>query len=477
MFTCSLDNRSTTPLYEQLYRYIRIEIECGHLRANEKLPSKRTLCAHLKVSQNTVETAYAQLAAEGYLFTKPKSGYYVQKMDSPLIGEHAVKHIPSPEKTGNIPAELPTIYDFKTNEVDTDCFPFSTWAKLTRETLCEDSRKLLGAMHPQGEEGLRAEIARYLYDFRGIQTSPDRIIVGAGFEYLLGLAVQLLGRERLYAVENPGYPKIGKILGSNGVKITAIELDESGIRPDQIRQSGAEIVHVTPSHHFPLGIIMPIARRQQLLRWAEESESRFILEDDYDSEFRFSGRPIPALQGLDRSGRVIYFNTFAKSLAPSIRIGYMVLPEPLLDIYRRKFRFYSTTVPSFEQYTLRRFLHDGYFERHLSRMRNVYKIRRDKLLEAISRNDPTRKITVSGQDTGLHLLLHVDNGMSETQLVETAKKNGVRVYGLSGYYSAAPTVSRNQVVLGYAGFPPEDFDRAVGLLTEAWDIPSRPTSF
>lgn len=472
MLTCTLDSRSSTPLYEQLYLYIKEEIMNGHLRAKEKLPSKRTLCAHLKVSQNTVETAYAQLTAEGYVFSKPKSGYYVQTMGSPLIAEpHPAAFCGSTSQAKAMPkpSALPR-YDFRTNEVDTDRFPFSAWAKLSRETLCEDSRHLLEAIDPQGDEGLRAEIARYLHDFRGIEASPDRIIVGAGSEYLLGLAVQLLGREKLYAVENPGYLKIRKILGGNGAKTVSIPLDENGIRPDKLIDSGAEIVHVTPSHHFPLGIIMPAARRQQLLHWAAEADGRFILEDDYDSEFRFSGRPIPALQGLDRSGRVIYFNTFAKSLAPSLRIGYMVLPVPLLEIYLRDFRFYSSTVPSFEQITLRRFLHDGYFERHLSRMRNVYKAQRDRLLQEIGRYNRSRKITVSGQDTGLHLLLRVENGMSETQLVASALAAGVKVYGLSGYCSEPADVSGSHIVLGYAGFPPDDIADAVARLAKAWKI-------
>lgn len=472
MLTCPLDSRSPVPLYEQLYGYIKTEILNGHLCAREKLPSKRALCAHLKVSQNTVETAYAQLTAEGYVLSRPKSGYYVQELVSPLLAE--------PPKTGSrdaLPpraAETPTVlprYDFRTNEVDTGCFPFSVWAKLSRETLCEDSRRLLEAIDPQGDEGLRAEIARYLRDFRGIETFPDRIVVGAGSEYLLGLTVQLLGREKRYAVENPGYPKIHKILGGNGAGTVPIALDENGIRPDSLRASGAEIVHVTPSHHFPLGIVMPVARRQQLLRWAAEADGRYILEDDYDSEFRFSGRPIPALQGLDRSGRVIYFNTFAKSLAPSLRIGYMVLPAPLLADYRERFRFYSSTVPSFEQITLKRFLREGYFERHLSRMRNVYKTRRDRLLEEIARRNRGGRITVSGQDSGLHLLLRVDNGMSEEQLMEAALGAGVRVYGLSGYCAEPADVAGPRVVLGYAGFPPEDIADAVACLANAWNLP------
>ena len=475
MLTVSLDNRLETPLYEQLYRYIRGEIETGRLAAGEKLPSKRALCAHLKISQNTVETAYEQLTAEGYLLARPRSGYYVQRMEAPLrpatpFSPSAVSSVQ--EEAPSAETASPPLYDFRTNAVDTDHFPFSVWARLTREILCEDSRGLLRAVHPQGDPALRAEIARYLRDYRGILASPEQIVVGAGSEYLLGLAIHLLGRNRRYAVENPGYPKTRRIFEGGGAEVVPIRLDEDGLRVDGLRRSGADIVHVTPSHHFPLGTVMPVRRRMELLRWAEEAEGRFILEDDYDSEFRFAGRPIPALQGLDRNGRVVYFNTFAKTLAPSLRIGYMVLPEPLLALYQRDFLFYSSTVPSFEQHVLRRFLQDGYFERHLSRMRNRYKEKRDRLLEALARHDPGNAVRIRGAEAGLHLLLQLE-GRDEPALTAAAEQAGVRVYGLSGYYApdgAPPPGGMGGVVLGYAGFPPEQIEEAVALLAAAWGL-------
>lgn len=465
MLTIPLDGRAASPLYEQIYQYIRREIESGRLSAGKKLPSKRALSAHLKVSQSTVETAYGQLAAEGYLLARPRSGYYVQRLEAPppvLRTESS----PLPEASA---AQTPP-FDFSTSGVDTGRFPFSVWAKLTREILCEDARGLLQSVHPQGDPALRREIARYLRDYRGILASPDQIVVGAGSEYLLGLTVQLLGRAKGYAVENPGYPKTSRILEGNGAAVAPIGMDENGLRVDRLRRSGAEVVHVTPSHHFPLGTVMPVSRRAELLRWALEEEGRYILEDDYDSEFRFSGRPIPALQGLDPAGRVIYFNTFAKTLAPSLRIGYMVLPAPLLAVYRRDFLFYSSTVPSFEQHVLRRFLQEGYFERHLRRMRNQYKARRDILLAEFSRRDPGGKLQIQGADTGLHLLVRVC-GKEEDELVSAAEANGVRVYGLSAYYQegAAPK-GKGGVVLGYAGLPPEKIGEAVFRLAAAWEL-------
>ena len=472
MLTPVIDGESSLPLYEQLYRYIREEITTGRLAAYEKLPGKRTLAAHLRISQSTVETAYAQLTAEGYLIARPRSGYYVPPLEASL-GPPAERDAPAAVSSPSPEADAP-LFDFSTGEVDTTGFPFATWARLTREVLGEDSRELLRASPPQGDEALRREIARHLRAFRGIVASPEQILVGAGSEYLLGLAVQLLGRDASYAVENPGYPKIRRILQANGAPVEPVGMDRDGLRLDALQSSGARAVHITPSHHFPLGGVTPVSRRLRLLRWAEERPDRYILEDDYDSEFRFAGRPIPALQGLDRGGRVLYFNTFAKSLAPSLRIGYLVLPPALLERYRRELNFYASTVPRFEQQVLRRFLQDGHFERHLNRMRLRYKARRDALLAALERHDPLHRIAVSGQDTGLHLLLQVEDGWREDELVASAREQGVRVYGLSGYYGAPEQCAvKSAVVLGYAGVPPERMEEAVSRLSRAWNLERR----
>ncbi|MGN1008988.1 MAG: PLP-dependent aminotransferase family protein, partial [Butyricicoccus sp.] len=429
MRTYHLDTAVRTPLYEQLYRAIRQDIMTGVLAGGERLPSKRRLAEHLEVSQITVETAYSQLLAEGYVVSKPRSGYFVQQFERAAPAEAAP---PVPAR-----AEKPKPsyrYDFKTNIVDTDCFPFSTWARLLRGELTDKASKLLEAAPPQGVPELREEICRYLAEFRGIAVQPEQVVVGAGSEYLLNLIIQLLGRERVYSLENPGYPKLDHIFRAGGAQVAPIVLDHSGLRVDLLRESAASVVYLTPSHHFPLGVVMPAARRMAVLQWAEQGNDRYIIEDDYDSEFRYVSRPIPAMKELDHADRVIYLNTFAKSLAPSLRIGYMVLPYRLLDAFRERFGFYSSTVPSFEQYTLARFLSTGSFERHVSRIRNLYKARRDALLTALRQSCLAPVLHVSGAEAGLHILLTVTNGMSEAEMIETAAREGVRVYGLSEYY-------------------------------------------
>lgn len=463
MLTYHLNHHSKMPLYEQLYRAIRQDIMSGHLSSGERLPAKRPLAEHLHVSQITVETAYGQLTAEGYVYAIARSGYFVKQVEIP---PHTTCQ---PQPRSSQPPSPAFTFDFKTNVVDTNCFPFSTWAKLSRAVLTDYDRTLLLEPAAQGVRALREQICNYLYSFRGISVEPDQIIVGAGSEYLVTLLIQLLGRQRTYAIETPGYPKLTKIFQANDADTVPIPLDTEGLHFDALCASNASAAYLTPSHHFPLGVVTSAARRSALLRWVNEAENRYLIEDDYDSEFRFVSRPIPALKELDHNDKVIYHNTFAKSLSPSLRIGYLALPRSLLPAYQARFGSYASTVPVFEQYTLARFLETGSFERHVNRIRNLYKARLDTLLHALSQSALSGQYHISGAEAGLHLLLHMENGMTENELIEAAAANGVRVYGLSRYYigsvSACPPAT---VVLGYAGIPSEQISSAVSALERAW---------
>ena len=464
MLTPMLDSGGSMPLYEQLYRHIRGEIQAGRLAVGERLPSKRALAAHLKISVVTVEGAYNQLLAEGYLQSQPKRGFFVQAAEAPPVPAQEGPPLPPEE-----PPRPGFQYNFSTSAVDTGLFPFATWAKLMREVLSQQEATLLNSTHPQGVLQLRQAIASHLYRFRGIQAHPAQIVVGAGSEVLISLLVQLLGRESRYGVENPGYAKTHRILSSCGAEVVPIPLDSHGLRVDALEDSGVGVAHVTPSHHYPLGIIMPAARRQALLRWASQREDRYILEDDYDSEFRFSGRPIPALQSMDGGGRVIYLNTFAKSLAPSLRVSYMVLPPQLLERWRREFWFYASTVPSFEQYALAKFMEGGHFERHISRSRLRYKARREALLAAARDTGLTQVGSFAGGDAGLHLLLWMDRRWKEGELAARAAEVGVGVSPLSVCDLTPPPADRPPaLILGYTQVPPQDMTPALERLKAAW---------
>ncbi|MEG2930614.1 MAG: PLP-dependent aminotransferase family protein [Ruthenibacterium sp.] len=481
------------PLYHQLYARLADDMRAGRLAAGEKLPSKRRLAEQLRISLNTVDTAYQMLVAEGYLAARPRSGYVVCSLEQPM--PFAVQRAGCHEQTDTAPrakgadagaadadlsranfdAALGAVsaarYHFETAAIDTTLFPFKAWRRLQRDLLAGDP-SLLNHGHRQGDENLRRAIATYLHEFRGAQCTAEQVVVGAGIEYLLGLLARLFAG-RTFAVEDPGYARTHRILENSGANVAFVPVDSEGMTVDALRASGAQLAYVTPSHQFPTGVTMPVGRRTALLHWAAQAPQRYLIEDDYDSEFRFDGKPLPALQGLDDGTHVIYISTFSKSIAPAIRIGYMVLPPALLLRYREEFGFYSSTVSRFEQQTLCRFMDEGYFARHLARLRIAYRQRRDALVAALqSALGPGAKIY--GSHTGLHLLLQMDGGMTQAQLVAAAAQCGVHLTGLSDYYASAKTRAAcppATVVLGYAALPLAEIANAADALRTAWKKP------
>ncbi|MBQ3534163.1 MAG: PLP-dependent aminotransferase family protein [Clostridia bacterium] len=462
MLTYTFEKHSGVSLYEQLYCHIKEDILSGRLAAGERLPSKRTLSDHLEVSVITVKNAYEQLIAEGYIYSVEKKGYYVSRIDQPLP-PGAAAPLPRPER------ERQYELDLVTNSISAEYFPFTVWSKLMRQTILEQDTGLLRPAPFNGALELRRAIAENLQQFRGMTVDPEQIVIGAGTEFLYHLLIQLLGRERTYAVEDPGYGKIGRIYESNRVSLRRIALDEAGLSVDALRQSGADVVHISPSHHYPTGIVMPIARRQELLHWANEQEGRYILEDDYDSEFRFVGRPIPTMFSTDRHERVIYLNTFSKTIAPSIRISYMILPPHLLAEYRARLSFYACTVSSFEQHTLAAFMAQGRYEQHINRMRNRYRQKRDAVIEAIRTGPLSGRAEIMEQDAGLHFLLRLDTPLSDKALRRAAAEKGVRLALLSDYYADPAAAPQHVVVVNYSGVETDALRRGLVRLAELWE--------
>lgn len=460
MLTYSFEKRGKQSLYEYLYNCIKEDILSFRLAPDEKLPSKRALSKHLDISTITVETAYGQLMAEGYIYSVPKSGFFVS-------------HIASSERSNNIKTEEEDISsqeqseyfaDFVTNSAPSDNFPFTIWTKLMRETMSDDQKKLMVSSPSVGIYELRKAIADYLYSFRGMKVSADRIIIGAGTEYLYGLIIQLLGRNKRYAIEDPGYRKIHHIYKANEVDCVHVPLDESGINPEMLEKSAADVLHISPSHHFPTGIVTPISRRYELLSWASKSKDRYIIEDDYDSEFRLLGKPIPSLQSIDVLEKVIYINTFSKSLTPTIRISYMVLPEALMKKYNEKLSFYSCTVANFEQYTLASFIRKGNFEKHINRMRNFYRSQRDELMQIIRSHPFYENVTVTEENSGLHFLLTVKTDLSDEELIKKAREKGINVSTLSQYYADKRNSKEHTLIINYSGLEKEKMKEAVERL-------------
>ena len=473
MLTYSFENIEGDSMYEYLYRCIKQDILHKKLKAGEKLPSKRAFAKNLGVSTITVESAYAQLVAEGYLYALPKRGYYVCGLEGPAAQGAQLAPAPRPVKAsadtaGQEPARRTYWADFVGSSVARDMFPFSVWVKLLRDvTAGEDETALLTDTSAGGILQLRRAIADHLYQFRGMSIDPEQIVVGAGTEYLYSVLIQLLGRDKRYAVEDPGYLRLSKIYEKNDVVTCHIPMDGAGIIPQKLEESGAEILHITPSHHFPTGVVMPVSRRYEFLSWASKGENRYIIEDDYDCEFRLAGRPIPTLQSIDVMEKVIYINTFSKSLAPAFRISYLVLPRHLVTRFYETLGFYSGTVSCLEQMTLARFLSQGYFEKHINRMRNHYRALRDKLLAQLARSPLADRMTISEENAGLHFLLELDTDRSDEDILRGAEDEDLRVSFVSQYYFAQEGRRPHVLVMNYSGLEESKVPEAVARLCRA----------
>ena len=527
MLTYDLSQRGDESLYEYLYLCIRADIENGFISAGRRLPSKRALAKHLGVSLITVEGAYSQLVAEGYVRAEARRGYYACELEigptHPGQGSGLSVSVDQPTDSCSLvyvdkPAELYSpalpgsqpdstclapavplvepdqsdqakqqvgttrsideaaphaslIADFSSGSLPLNRFPFSSWAKTVREVLSRESEQsLLGDTCAQGALALRVQLAEYLHSFRGMQVSPEQIIVAAGSQVLDNLIVQLLGRERGYAVETPGYSRLASIYRANDAKLAYVPLDDGGISMPHLRASGVNVAHIMPSHQFPTGLVTSVSRRYELLAWASEQPGRYIIEDDYDCEFRLSGRPIPALMSVDASSCVIYTNTFAKSLGSSFRIAYMVLPLSLADAYQEKLGFYSSTVSATEQLALARFISTGEYERHVARTRSYYRSLKNELVDALRSCPVADRIQTEATEAGLHFLMHVDVPAPTEAFLQAARTRGVVLSPLSAFCASGQALASGYdgtYVMNFAGLAPNQARPAADAIAQA----------
>ena len=443
MLTYELKKQPGLALYESLYRCIREDILSGKLAPGEKLPSKRSLSQHLEVSKITVEAAYDQLLSEGFIRSKEKVGYFVEEILRP-----------APASPMEEPESLP-----QTPDPESERFPFSVWSRLQREVMLDYSEKLLLPIPSIGIPELRRAIAAHLASFRGMTVDPENILVGAGTDFLYNILIQLLGRNLRYGVEDPGYGKIRNIYKAGGVACVHIPMDQRGVIPQELKD--VQVLHISPSHHFPTGLITPMDRRQELLQWAREG-NKWIIEDDYDSEFRFDARPVSAMQSLDPE-RVIYMNSFSKSLTSSLRISYLILPKFLMGRFKKELGFYSCTVPSFEQYTLARFISRGHFEKHINRTRKASRSRRNKLIEIVKSHPLGDRLTILEEHAGLHFLLKLQTNLPDEVLTEALKKEGIRFPALGSFYHEKRQ-DLHILVVSYSGLREETMEKALDVL-------------
>ena len=461
MITYTFTNTGSDSLYEYLYKCIKNDILQGNIRAGEKLPSKRTFAKNLGISVITVENAYEQLIAEGYIYSIPKKGFYVTDLKKEVETE---KKTVTKEMVPITGGESGYFADFTSNQTQSELFPFTVRTRMIREELGENQIQLMTNPPCGGIYPLREAIAKYLKEFRGMTVLPEQIIIGAGTEYLYGLLIQLLGTDKIYAVENPGYRKIAKIYRSWKVACEYIDMDEEGVQIGELQRKRVDILHISPSHHYPTGIVMPVSRRYELLGWAAKSNSHYIIEDDYDSELRLGGQPIPTMQSIDVSDRVIYMNTFTKTLASTVRISYMILPPPLLEQFYERLSFYSCSVSNFEQYTLGKFIEEGFFEKHINRLRNHYHKKRDILLGAIRESRLGDLVHISGEEAGVHFLMEIQTEKAEEEFLTCAQTQGIRLSPLSAHYHNRETERKNVYVMNYSSVQMEDTQEIVRRL-------------
>ena len=468
-------------LYEQIYEHIRQEIREGKLLAGERLPSTRSLAEYLQVARSTVDYAYGQLVSEGYIEAKPYRGYFVCPLEELFLleaeGACARNHVSGGESGMETSKEQKIHWDFSPNGIDMSGFPFGVWKKINKNILNYGNSELFSQGQPQGDYDLRMTIGRYLHSSRGVNCTPEQIIVGAGNDYLLMLLEKILGRHVRIAMENPTYKRAYRIFQSFAYQIVAVDMDESGMQVSRLEKENVTAAYIMPSHQFPTGTVMPIGRRTELLKWASGSRERYLIEDDYDSEFRYRGKPVPSLQASDEQGKVIYMGTFSKAIAPAIRVSYMVLPEQLLERYRRECYFYSCTVSRIDQQVLNEFIRDGYFERHLNKMRKIYRAKHDLLLDCLKPFEG--RFQISGEHAGLHLLLTAREKVSEETLTAAAARKGVKVYGLSDSLvdeetEHAKTLEHTKtseyatVLLGFGGLSMDQIREGIKMLEQAW---------
>ena len=475
-FELKIENgKGKDSIYQQIYEHICKEIKNGNLKEGVKLPSTRALAKHLQISRSTVDMAYGQLVAEGYVYTLPAKGYYVADVKQlydiqiPDISSHEEKISDFTEQK----KENPLLVDFSPKGVDLNKFPFNVWRKLTKEILSADNKELFAAGNPKGEVCLRKTICEYLYEARGVKCSYHQIILGAGYEYLLMILSQILEvndaniieKKRIrktIAMESPTYIQAYNVFSNLGYRVQLMQMDDNGMKAEQLENSNVNLAYIMPSHQFPTGVVMPLKRRLEMLQWAKNESNRYIIEDDYDSEFRYIGKPIPALKAIDENQKIIYLGTFSKSIAPGIRMSYMVLPQNLLECYQSKLKFYSTTVSRIDQSIVNEFIRQGFYARHLNRMRSIYRGKHEVLLKAL-RELPESFVT-KGENAGLHILLEVPGDRTEEDLIREAKKAGVKVYSLKDC-QIGPQVRKNPtLILGYAKLTEQEIQQGIRLL-------------
>lgn len=451
------DHSNGSPLYIQLYQYLKNEITHGGIAAGEKLPSLRKLSKDLGISITTIELAYSQLLVEGYVTSKPQSGYYVAQIAGAT---------PLSKLTENAEMEFAK-YTFEESayKYDLSCFDFNKWKKCASKVLNEYSHLLLFESDPQGEAALRFEISKYVYKSRGVLASPDQIVIGAGTQQLTTHLCRIMRKMNIghVATEDPGYLPVQNIFRDHGFSITKVPVDPDGIKIDKLPTNIPSAVYVSPSNQFPTGSIMPVGKRYRLLEWAKENHS-FILEDDYDSELRYFGKPVPALQGLDQNSRVVYLGSFSSTLFPAIKISYMVLPKEMTPIFHAIKSDYTQTCSKTEQLTLALFMEEGLYYTNIRKLRNLYAQKLQVALNALSKYGSSIAQPANKTNSGINIILKVRTKKAPDDLCAMAKSIGLNVLPLASLTDQDTAA----LIFYYNQIPLDEIETSVAEMLKLW---------
>lgn len=451
-----LDPERSEPYYQQLYRYIRSEITGGNLAAGDKLPSLRKLSKSTGLSITTIDQAYSQLAVEGYVTSRAQSGYYVNRLDITGSAGAAESEQFSPETSvleESMASSRPSMY------YDPDCFDFNKWKRCMSKIMNEFPEALFFESDPQGEAALRAEIAEYLSMSRGVRCTPDQIVIGAGTQQITNHISTLLRRIGIehVAMEDPGYMPVRNMFRDRGFAITDVEVAADGMRIEKLPTNIRTAAYVSPSNHVFTGAIMPAGRRYQLLTWAKENDS-YIIEDDYDSELRYFGRPIPSLRSLEGADRVIYLGSFSSTLFAAVKISYMVLPVRMAKIFTAIASDYSQTCSKLEQLTLAMFMETGAYQTHLKKLRKLYAQKLSAVTKYLAAEAPGF-VDMRNSQSGINLLIRLNTDRPAEAIKRDAASLGIPV---------TPLQAKNLYLLYYNQIPLADIPEALAGLLRAW---------
>lgn len=443
-------------LYDKIYEIIKNKIIKGEIKEGERLPSIRNLSKDINVSINTIKKVYYKLEEEGYIYVKDKSGFYCRKIDDLIILDK--KNIEE-----KIESSQEIKYDFSISGVDYENFPYKIMQKYMRESINKNDIKILDKGSYKGYEPLRNAIKIYLKNSRNIKTNSRNIIISSSTEHLFSIIKNLLTDQTLFAFENPGYAFGNKFYTYDLKNPIPLELDQEGVKIDKLVDLNALCLFVTPFHQFPMGTVMSIQRRIELLNWASLSKDRYIIEDDYDSEFKFRGYPTESLKAMDKNSDVIYFGNFSKLLAPSLRISYMVLPDALLEKYEKNFNGLSNTVSTFVQKALANFIKSGEFEKHLNRMKNIYFKKFNFIVQKL---EEIEEISFPERIDSLHLLIKIDESVDIEKFNEILKEKSLRLINLNRFLYKK-NGNENYFILGFANLSHDEIGQGVDLIKEA----------